>query len=80
MDSNSDSCGVLLLQLNELNIDFYLRLTRNHRKNHIRFAGLSGFIAIFALTFLVSDGLTLDYMLSDMACITIFHTEYFIFL
>ena len=30
--TNSDSCGVLLLQLNELNIDFYLRLTRNHRK------------------------------------------------
>ena len=66
----------MLLQLNKLNIDFYLRLTHNH----IRFAGFSGFIAIFALTFLVSDGLTLDYMLSDMACITIFHTESFIFL
>ena len=70
----------MLLQLNELNIDFYLRLTHNHRKNHIRFAGLSGLNAIFALTFAVSDGLTLDYLLSDMACITIFHTEYFIFL
>ena len=70
----------MLLQLKELNIDFYLRLTHNYRKNHNRFAGLSGFIAIFALTLLVSDGLTMDYMLSDMACIAIFHTEYFIFL
>ena len=69
----------MLLQLNEFNIDFYLRLTHNYRKNHNRFAGLSGFIAIFALTFLVSDGLTLDYMLSDMACVTIFHTEYLYF-